>query len=698
MWWGPKSLCERQRTVGREGVTEIASDVENGIAVIRLMRPGEGSLTPKVRSNLMRALAYTADTDTIDGVVLSGTGATFSSGLDLREYDQSPSGPTLRDLAETIETHPKPVVAALNGSAFEAGFEIALAAHARVARVGVKVALPQVSLGMVPSGGASQRLPRLTGARTALELLLSGRAVSVEDSRLTGLFEQITTELPLREAQSLARKMADSGTWTKSCDTTTGLSDPVAFETAVRASYDKLKSSRSVEFDIIRAVEAALLLPFEQGLDLEETASEERRLSSASRARRHLFSADHMLSRDVAQLQAKARPIRVVAVMAGHARVVALATASLDISEELILFAHEIDAAEQLATAIDTVLADRVKKGVLSAAARDEMIDRISLSDDPEILKEAELVFDSGPIWDGPIGTAPGAVWCVLDERVSTVEQARRTGSETLAINTYRPAHAASLIEIMSCEDVREETAATVAHFFSRMGRTVMLHSKAIPSLGERISAPLYMAALVLARHGVDPQALEDGARELGFPRGVLDMIDREGAGRVLSRLSRLLPDIDGRDWLGERVTFMDRNWPGAGAIYSSGTEGSTVDPDLSEWLAGWRQKAGVLADVPDVPVAGALHAAVVNSLASMQRLGQIQGPEHADLCVVRGFGVARDRGGLLFQADQRGLLPLLRTMKALSTMSPLWAPDPLVVDMIKQGKTFFGQAVATQS
>ncbi|MEM6578046.1 MAG: enoyl-CoA hydratase-related protein [Pseudomonadota bacterium] len=678
-------------------MAKTASDVENGIALIRLMPPGESALTPHVRTDLLKALEQAAEDGGIDGVVLSGTGATFASGLDLREYDQRVAAPTVRDLTLAIENHPKPVVAALNGAALEAGFEIALAAHARVARSGIKVALPQVSLGMVPAGGATQRLPRLTGAKTALALLLSGRAASVDDARLADLFAQITPDLPLREAQKLARTMADKGTWTKSCDAMVGLADPALFEMAIRTAYQTHKRPDTVEADIIRAVEAALLLPFEQGLDLEETAAEARRTGQAARARRQLFAGDRLAAVDVARLEAKAKKIRIVAVRAGGANGVALAASSLDLSEEVILFADTLEAAERLAKGIDAVLSGLVKQGVLTEEARDAMIDRLSLSDDPEVLHEADLVFDSGPLWEGRIGAAPRAVWCVLEGTVSALEQARRTGAETLVIQPYRPAHPASLVELVPTEEATPQPLATVARFFARMGRTVILHSRHERSLGERVSAPLYMAAVVLARHGADPQALEDATRQMGFPRGALDMIDRDGARQVLSRLSRNFPDLEGTDWLAERVAFMERHWPGGGALCSAGPEGPTIDPDLSAWLAGWRQRTGVAADVPDVPVSKALHAAVVNHVAAMMRRRRIARPELVDLCLVRGFGMARDGGGLLFQSDRQGLLSLLRAMKVLAPLSDLWTPDPLIEDMIKNGSDFLGQAGTTE-
>lgn len=152
-------------------MSEVNYEVADGVAVLRLARGEANALSPEMRAGLAAALSRAAEDAEVRAVVLTGAGGTFSSGVDLAEYDGPLAPPWLDVLTQRIETHSKPVIAALEGSALGAAFELALACHARVARAGSRVALPEVGLGMMPSGGSTQRLPRLLGAQAALEFL-----------------------------------------------------------------------------------------------------------------------------------------------------------------------------------------------------------------------------------------------------------------------------------------------------------------------------------------------------------------------------------------------------------------------------------------------------------------------------------------------------------------------------------------------
>lgn len=683
-------------------MSEIASEVEDRIALIRLVRPGGNALLPALRAGLMRALENAAQDDRIDAIVMTGTVAAFSNGLDLREYDMPPVSPTVGALARAIEMHSKPIVAAINGSALEAGFELALAAHARVAREGAKVSLPQVALGMVPSGGATQRLPRMVGARAALELLLNGRAMSVGDERLAPLFHTITSEVPLRQAQALARVLADRGTWQRSCDARAGLSNPAAYQAAVTAAAQRIAQRQrdgagrdlGAEGDVVRCVEAAQLLPFEQGLALEQDAAEARRASPTARARRHLFAVERRAMAQISALGPTPQRPQTIALIGQDARIPVLAAACLDRAGEVILYAPDVDAAHRIADRAALVLEAAAERGRLAPDQLNAYLDKLSLSDDPAVLGGADLVLDAGGPWTGPVGVPTGAVWCVLDDTTPAVEQARRTGAETVTVRPYRPAYAASLAEIEWPEEMRPASAALVARLFADMGRSVLVARAPLGMLGHTLMAAGFSAALMLVHAGAAPAAVERGARQLGFRTGFLDMIDREGAKRVLARLARQFPECPGTDWLTERVQHMEAHWPGAGALYSQGTEGRVLDPDLGPWLHEWRVREKLddqpTLDLPDRGYAIALHAALVNRAAALMHDGRLPHPEMADFCCVRGYGMDRDRGGVLLQADMGQLLLLVRAMTPLARLSPIWAPEPRLTDMLKNGTRFF--------
>uniref|UniRef100_UPI003BAD6039 enoyl-CoA hydratase/isomerase family protein n=1 Tax=Roseovarius sp. TaxID=1486281 RepID=UPI003BAD6039 len=257
-----------------EGVTQqVQQRVQDGVAVLTLDRPPGNALVPDLRADLLAALRAVLADPGVRAVVITGAGTGFCAGVDLNEYTSPDGAPRLplNELFTAIEEAPKPVVAALHGAALGAGVELALAAHARVAQRGTRISMPEVTLGLIPGGGATQRLPRLAGAQASLELMLSGRAVEVTEARLAPVFDRITDDAPLAAACDFAAALADGVSWTRSRDVTRGLSDPAAFQAAVTGVAARLRSAGSAEADILACVEAAQLLPFEQGLIFEQS-------------------------------------------------------------------------------------------------------------------------------------------------------------------------------------------------------------------------------------------------------------------------------------------------------------------------------------------------------------------------------------------------------------------------------------------
>ena len=113
-------------------------------------------------------------------IVITGSGRNFSAGADIREFNLPPAEPHLPDVVHSFEACEKPVVAAINGNALGGGLEIAMGCHYRIASDGASLGLPEVLLGLLPGAAGTQRLPRLTGAEAALDLMLSGKPVDAD--------------------------------------------------------------------------------------------------------------------------------------------------------------------------------------------------------------------------------------------------------------------------------------------------------------------------------------------------------------------------------------------------------------------------------------------------------------------------------------------------------------------------------------
>jgi 3-hydroxyacyl-CoA dehydrogenase len=181
---------------------------DGDVAVVVIDNPPVNAGSAEVRRGLLEALETVAGSDGIRAAVLIGAGNTFIAGSDLREFGQPLQEPQLPEVIAAIEACDKPVVAALHGAALGGGFELALGCDARVAAPGTVVGLPEVTLGIIPGAGGTQRLPRLVGVPKAIELICSGARVPSGQALALGLIDR-EAEGELRTA-ALARSSAAS--------------------------------------------------------------------------------------------------------------------------------------------------------------------------------------------------------------------------------------------------------------------------------------------------------------------------------------------------------------------------------------------------------------------------------------------------------------------------------------------------------
>ena len=160
---------------------------KDGVGVITVDHPPLNVLSRGVRDGLMAAVRQAADDSAASAVVLTGAGRSFTAGADITEFGSNFSGTDLNDVCAAIEDMNKPVVAALHGTLLGGGVEMALACHYRIAAKDAWLGLPEVKLGLLPGGGGTQRLPRLTGAKAAIDFIASGEPIPADgcqDGRL----------------------------------------------------------------------------------------------------------------------------------------------------------------------------------------------------------------------------------------------------------------------------------------------------------------------------------------------------------------------------------------------------------------------------------------------------------------------------------------------------------------------------------
>ncbi len=664
-------------------MSEVEYETREDIAVLTLRRGRANALTPGVRKALADALDRAAQAEDVRAVVLCGADDVFSSGVDIAEYDAPLAQPWIGTLARRIETFPKPVVACLHGAALGAGFELALAAHARVVRAGTRLAQPEVTLSLVPGGGATQRLPRMLGAQAALEIMLSGSAVAPGDPRLRRLFDEITQTDPMDAALTLARKLANEGQWTRSCDVGRGFSDPEGYQKAVSAVRDRLSSKSGAEFDVLRCVEAAQLLPFEQGLAFEQAVFQDRVVSAEARAIRHVYTAERRAAVHPGLEGVAPREIKTVVLLGDQILLSQIMVYCLDRGQHVLIVSPR---AGMLIARAKAIYDNAVSRGRLTEAARDNALSRLSEAEVEPALKQADLVLEGGVVELGEARPPQQVIWCVLDSLNGAQQRAATLGFPVLTLRVYPPAHSAKLVEFTAPDSTPKASIAAIVSYFSATGQSVLRMAARPGLLGHRAMAPGYRAALMLTALGANPYEIDEAALQLGFAQGIWQMIENH----EISRIRLFLRWWDAAPALIEYDLLKQIELHEGNVFYS--LDGGTPNPQALEWLKDWRMSQDRSLQLPEgVALKDALHAALVNGAAQMIDAREVMRASDVDLCFVRGYDFARNKGGPLLQADLRGLLPLVRVMKKLAPMSEkLWSPAPMVEDMVKYGRKFF--------
>lgn len=652
---------------------QIRQELRDGVAVLLLDRPVANALAADLRAELWTALQAAATSDETRAVVIAGAGTGFSSGVDLTEYEGPLAKPWADTLANLIEDFPKPVIAALHGDTFGAGLALALAAHARVAQADTRLAAPEIALGMVPSGGVTQRLPRLLGAQIALELMLAGQTVQASDPRLRRLFSQITPETPVPAAVELARRLAEEGHWPRSREAVRGLSDPAGYQRAIAAVAARIKGQSGAASDILRAVEAAQLLPFAQGLAFESALFEDRLRSPEARGQRHIYAAERRAAGMPELGRTDLRAVEQVALLGTGLGDVAM----LLLEGGKVVRGDAPDLSASVARGLDLLVA----QDKCDAATRTERLARMQTD-----VATVDLVLDGR---GAEVENEGGA----LDVRLDT---GRGLAGTVLGLRLYRPAQSLRLAEIAVSAAADPGDVASLARVCSGLGVTAVRAAQpaAGPGLGHVMMGALCLAGLEMVRLGMTPLRVDQAAQRLGLRVGPFLMMDGEGLPVVAERLRSVAewlgcPQPGAHDPLAERLAKGAVGRAVGRGFYDHPSEG----PRPPKGMAGpGRDPIDVLGTVAP---RHALHAALVGAAMQLLTRGAVQRASDLDVVMVRGYGYERARGGPLCAADQRGMLAILQDTKALAQLgSPLWQVQPMLLDMVKNGEVFFGRRI----
>jgi 3-hydroxyacyl-CoA dehydrogenase len=312
----------------------VSTELRDRILVVTLDHPPVNALGIRVRRGLFAAIDAANTDPAVEAVLIVGAGRNFIGGADIREFGQPPLPPSLPEVCNRIEACRKPVVAAIRGAALGGGLEIALAAHYRIATATARLGLPEVTLGLLPGAGGTQRAPRLIGAKAALDLMLSGRHIDAREAHALGLIDRIgQTDDVLAEGLTYTHELLAAHAPARRTRDAAGLYDRAASRAAIEAARaDTSKKSRGLfsPLKIVDAVQAALEQSFDDGLRHERHLFLQCIDSPQRAGMIHAFFAEREVLKAPETRTARSRRIASVGVVGGGTMGAGIAVAALD--------------------------------------------------------------------------------------------------------------------------------------------------------------------------------------------------------------------------------------------------------------------------------------------------------------------------------------------------------------------------------
>ena len=685
--------------------------VHDGVAVITLNNPPMNTLAHGMREAVHAHFQAALADPKVKAIVLIGSGRTFCSGAEVREFNtpKALATPHTRELLATIDAAPKPVVAAIHGFALGGGFELALACHYRVAKPDALVGLPEVKLGILPGAGGTQRLPRAIGVERALDMILAGSQVPAQQLAGTPAID-LTIPGDLQEgAIAYARKIQG-----QPLRRLRALPAPVAqaetFFAAGRAKSAKESKGFPARLKIIDAVEAAVKLPFDEGIKAEREGFMFLVETTASKALRHAFFAERQAAKipdiadDVPQSDIQSVAIVGAGTMGGG---IAMCFANVGVPVKLLDMTTE--ALDRGMTTIQKNYAATVQRGRLSQTEMDKRMALIRpvsrYADIGDVDLVIEAVFERMDVKKSVFAQLDAVVKpsTILASNTSTLDVDELAGStndpgRVLGTHFFSPANVMRLLEIVRGAKTSKPALATLMSVTKRIKKVGVVSGVCDGFIGNRMVEEYLRQAYFLVEEGALPQQVDQALEDWGMAMGPFRMMDLAGQDIGFEIRKRRRAEDPGRQiysaWL-DRVCALGRYGQKTGAgiyRYEKGNRGAAPDPLIDQLVIDYSKEIGLTRrTVSDSEIVERCIFALVNEAAQILAEGIALRASDIDVVYITGYGFPLYRACPIFYADTIGLANVVSTMEryAKGRNGQFWKPTPFLANLAAAGKRF---------
>jgi 3-hydroxyacyl-CoA dehydrogenase len=690
----------------------VGYERHGGIALALVDRPPVNAIDVSVRAGILDAVKRATGEREIQALVVACRGRTFLSGADLTELGGTIAAPGYADTLAALEACPKPVIASLHGTALGGGLELAMACHYRCATPAARMGMPEITLGILPGAGGTQRLPRLVGTRHAFDLLLSGTPIDATRARHLGLIDELTGDDPVVGGLEYARRLVAAGAAprpTRADDTRLEALDDAGIAEVLERHARSLKGRSTQQF-VLRALRAAKSGEFAAGLSLEADLSAESLRTAESRALRHVFFAERECSRVPGITPAKSREVRKTTVVGAGTMGSGIAMALADAGIAVSLVEQDAAALERGLSAIRSNYDAAVRRGRIDAATADARRNLIQGTLQPEAARDSDLlieaVFEDLDLkrrvlaqFDALLPAGATLATNTSSLSLRALAEATQHPQRVIGLHFFSPANVMRLLEIVRGSLTSSETVAAALALAKTLRKVGVVVGDGFGFVGNRMMLDGYFReAELMLLQGISPARIDAVMERFGFamgPNKVNDMAGVDVGTRVRTELLRREERQAPYHVVSDAMTAAGRLGQKTGAgIYRYEKDDRTPheDPAFAPLVAQLAQQQRVKArDASDAEIERRCVLSLVNVGAAILGEGLASRASDIDVVWTSGYGFPRWRGGPMWYADSLGLRSVVDEIRELSTSGggAYWTVAPLLAELAHAGRTF---------
>lgn len=632
--------------------------------VIGLNNPPVNAGSHDLRAQLLAAIQAFSEDPQVDYAILMGEGSNFMAGSDIKEFSAPLQAPQLPQVIAALENCPKPIIAAIQGLALGGGCELALACDARIALQGAQFGLPEITLGIIPGAGGTQRLPRLIGIMKTLQYVCTGQRISADEAFALGIITQLVPDQLLAHA---LRCGADAQ-GKKNClrDLPAPTVEITAF-TAAKEHYLKRGKHRPAMQQAIASVHNAALLSIDAGLLAERAMFQDLRVSEEAAALRYQFFAERKVYKTIAAVKGSPAQVHSVAIIGAGTMGSGIAIDALNGGYQVILLDQNDTALQQGRQRIEDYYARRVHLKAMDAPKQLALLANLQLTTQWSTIASVDLVIEA--VFEDL--AVKQAVFTEIDRVVKSqailasntsyldldeMAQVLHNPSRLVGLHFFSPAYAMKLIEVVNAQHSADDALATALSFAKAIGKLPVITTNAFGFVGNRMYAAYRRQCEFMLEEGSYPDEIDAALESFGFAMGPFAVADMSGldiAWRMRKSQAQTRKPQDRYVTIADQLCVAGRLGKKSGQGYYTYHANGTVDrcdPFVRQIIEQEsRQKNIMRQSITAEQIQQRVLLTLFNEAALLLAERVITNPSDCDVVLVNGYGFPRWRGGVLF-------------------------------------------------